>query len=417
MDSDPSPMEIDTVYRDNNNNLEFGMRMARHIILKEIHTGRQENIVLSPMSLHAMLNMVASGAKGRTLKQLLSFLESENITRLNAQSSRIMDLEATSPDFLDSEKTLAEPNRGDDKRNEGPIVCFVNGIWVDRVFTIKPSFKSLAQDVYKAKAESVDFVNQAEQVREEVNLWAKKATKGLIVDLLPHGFFNSNTILALANALYFKGTWVHPFDTSRTRNEDFHLLDGKTIKVPFMRMNYFNILHFYGSFDGFKLLKLHYNKGKDNNKQYSMFIFLPDEKVGLQELMQKFNSDPSFLRENWDLQQVELSDMRIPKFKISYDFDVVEIMKKLGLDLIFVDTGDLSEIVDSSGYISDAIHKAYIEVDEEGTVAAAVTVMAMAQQARYPPPPSFVADHPFMFVIREEMSRIVLFTGAVLNPL
>ncbi|XP_050216133.1 serpin-ZX-like [Mercurialis annua] len=415
METDPSPMEIDTVM---NNNLEFGMRMARHIILKEITNGCKNNIVVSPLSLHAMLNLVASGTKGRTLEQLLSFLESDSIEQLNAQSSQIMELTTTSQESLESENVELSSTSS----NQGPIISFVGGIWVYHELSIKPSFKQLAEDVYKAKAESVDFVNQAEKVREEVNEWASKATKGLIKDLLPHGFFRSDTILALANALYFKGTWLHEFDTSRTRNEDFHLLDGKTVKAPFM-MSYSSTPQFYGSFDGFKLLKLPYKTGRkdDNIKQYSMFIFLPDKEDGLKDLIHKFNSDSSFLHKNWDLWQVELSKMWIPKFKFSYKLNALPIMKELGLKLLFERHLEVSEIVDYDDVVvTQAIHKAFIDVNEEGTSAAAVTLVSGVfgfSGPKLPPPPSFVADHPFMFMIKEETSGIVLFAGAVLNPL
>ncbi|EEF38905.1 conserved hypothetical protein [Ricinus communis] len=303
-----------------------------------------------------MLNMVASGSKGRTLEQLLSFLESDGITHLTAQSSQIMDLTTTIQEFLESENvddlntqslqarsnpsflnalggSFPSINREDSihghqiigpfantfvapvltpvgrfdngnaglsigSGNSGPIISFVNGIWIDYRFNLKPSFKQLAEDVYKAKAESVDFGKQAEQVRKEVNLWAETATRGLIDNLLPPGFFKPDTILALANALYFKGTWFHTFDASRTRDQDFHLLDGRTVKAPFM-ISSSSKPQFYGSFEGFKLLRRPYKKGKDN-KLYSVFIFLPDKRDGLKELVQKFNSDSSFLHENRD---------------------------------------------------------------------------------------------------------------------
>jgi len=143
------------------------------------------------------------------------------------------------------------------------------------------------------------FSVKGEQVRKEVNYisWAENETKGLVKDLIPPGnFINKDTILILGNELYFKGQWCRPFDTSRTRHEDFHLLSGTTVKVPFMKS--IRESYFYASFERFKILKLPYEICQDN-KQFPMHIFLPEKHDGLQELVQNFNSDQSmFLKKN-----------------------------------------------------------------------------------------------------------------------
>ncbi|KAJ9167254.1 hypothetical protein P3X46_021918, partial [Hevea brasiliensis] len=414
-------MVIDAIPMEKCNRMEFEMRLARHVILKEIKNGCKNNFALSPLSLHAVLNLVASGSTGRIL----------DIGDLNAQSSQMMTLVTTGEEFLESENTgdlnysqssqttteegssrssnelqdnpsvfgfsfhrsppfgrvgfgnrcpfSSNGNAGSSTGgNQGQIISFVNGIWVDHRQTFKPSFKQVAEDIYKAKAENVDFLTQAEQVRNEVNLWAKKAPKGLINDLLPVGFFNKCTILVLANAISFKGTWLYPFDPSYIKNEDFHLLSGGTVKAPF-KISYTSKPQFYGSFEGFKILKLPYKSGQDN-KRFSMYIFLPDKKDGLQELIQQFNSDSRLLlNKRCDLQQVELSVMYIPKLKFSYEINTKKIMKELGLTKIFENSREITEIVDSPElYVSDAIHKSYIEVNEEGTIATAVTVFGCA---------------------------------------
>uniref|UniRef100_A0A2C9U2D3 Serpin domain-containing protein n=1 Tax=Manihot esculenta TaxID=3983 RepID=A0A2C9U2D3_MANES len=278
-----------------------------------------------------MLNLVASGARGRPLVQLLSFLESESIGDLNAQSSQMMALATTSQEFLESEtfsglnSEPSQPTReeasssrsnqlqhnpfafgfsfhgsptfgsvGLENRvpgfssvnsnagsftgsNQGLITSFVNGIWVDYRYPLKLSFKQVAQHIYKAKTENIDF----------------------------------------------------------------------------------------------------------QTEQFSMYIFLPDKKDGLQELIQQFNSDSRLLHQNWELQQVELSKMYIPKLKFSSsEIDVKKIMKELGLTMIFEKSMELTEIVDCSDiYVTDAIHKSYTEVNEEGTIATAVTVFACAFSA------------------------------------
>ncbi|XP_059635597.1 serpin-Z10-like [Cornus florida] len=241
---------------------------------------------------------------------------------------------------------------------------------------------------------------QADEVKDEINTWAENETKGLIKDLVSH--LSSDLRIVLANALYFKGSWERKFDVSRTRNRDFHLLNGEKVSVPFMTSAY---SQYFGSFDGFKLVKIPYQEGEDG-RQFSMYIYLPNERDGLQNLVQELESNHWFLHNLSNLRLVQLSPFLIPKFKFTYDFDSEAIIKSLGLTRPFEPRGELTEI--SS------------EVNEEGMEAAAATMMGLCGCSRYsvpPPKPTFVADHPFVFMIMEETSGAVLFTGAVINPL
>lgn len=182
------------------------------------------------------------------------------------------------------------------------------------------------------------------------------------------------------------------------------------------------------AFDGFKVLKLNHRKGKTEKRHFSMCIFLPDEKDGLPTLFERVCSKPGFLDRHLPRWKVEVGDFRIPKFKISTGFSASEILKELGLVLPFHDPckgGDLTEMVDSPPgetlYISGIPHTSFIEVNEEGTEAAAVTVTGVVGDSlgsvHDTKTIDFVADHPFLFFIREELTGAVLFTGKVLNPL
>ena len=260
---------------------------------------------------------------------------------------------------------------------------------------------------------------QAEIVRNEVKLWVKDATKGLIKEVLSPGAVSGATIIILANALYFKGAWLYPFNAKRTRPKIFYPLVGEPIKVPFMTGTT-EVKHFFGSFEEFKVLKIPYKEGQDN-RRFSMYVFLPEEKNGLQDVIQRFNSNPNLLDKCFDLQKRHLSDMLIPKFKFSYGFEAKEIMKNLGLTLPFETAADFTEIIESleSGkvFVSSIVQESCIEVNEKGTKAAAATCASVQLVSRPPPRPSFVANHPFMFMIREEISGIIFFVGVVLNPL
>lgn len=180
----------------------------------------------------------------------------------------------------------------------------------------------------------------------------------------------------------------------------------------------------YSRNDDFKLLKLPYERGQDETRSFSMYIFLPHQNNGLHSLIDKyFINKPEFiLQKNFSLRREELKEVRIPKFKFSDDMTPIEVMKKLGLTLPFENTGDLNGIVDPPLLgISDMIQKSHIEVNEEGTEAASATALTWIGCAMpmMPPPPAeeFIADHPFVFMIREDNSGVIFFLGAVLNPL
>ena len=269
----------------------------------------------------------------------------------------------------------------------------------------------------------IDLICQAEKVKEEVNSWAEKETKGLIKEVLSPNI-QLEPPICLANALYFKAAWKTPFRASNTRDEDFYLLNGETTKVPFMTMR--DEPYSFGSFKDFKLLRLLYQRGQYTEKRcFAMYIFLPHMRDGLKDLVDKFNSDSAALHpKNFPLKIEELSRVWIPKAKFLYEFEAQELMQAKSLTLPFdKDNADFSNMVESPKniYIGSIIHKAFVEVNEEGTEAAAVTVCLMRCTAApgmlKRPKPSFVADHPFMFMIVEDFSNLVVFTGAVLNPL
>ena len=268
---------------------------------------------------------------------------------------------------------------------------------------------------------TIDTDLKADEVRKEVNLWAEKKTKGLIKNLLPHRSVHSLTRLIFANALYFKGVWKQQFDTSKTKDYDFYLLNGNSIKVPFMTSKKDQ---FISSFDGFKVLGLPYKQGKDG-RAFSIYIFLPDENDGLSALIDKVASDSEFLDQNLPRRKVEVGKFRIPRFNISFEIEASELLKKLGLALPF-SMGGFTKMVDSpisqELYVSGIFQKTFIEVNEEGTKAAAATARSMVGGcAPYRPPPvppiDFVADHPFLFLIREDFSGTILFVGKLVNPL
>ncbi|CAI9116611.1 OLC1v1017805C1 [Oldenlandia corymbosa var. corymbosa] len=375
------------------NQNDVSLTLAKRVILTE---AKETNSVFSPLSLHVVLGLIAAGSDGPTKDQLLSFLKSKSTDELNSLSSQ-----------------LVTTVFADGSPSGGPRLSFANGVWIDQSMSLKPSFKKVADDVYKAASKQVDFQHK---VANEVNAWSEKATNGLIKDILPPGSVDSSVRLIFANALYFKGAWDEKFDASKTKELDFHLLNGSTVKAPFMTSKK---KQYVSTYDDFKVLCLPYKQGEDK-RRFSMYFFLPDAKDGLRALVDKLDSQPGFIDRHLPRRKVEVGKFLLPKFKMSFGFEASKTLKDLGLILPFSD-GGLSEIVDSSVgrnlFVSNIFHKSFIEVNEEGTEAAASTAaVVMLRALLVDDKPDFVADHPFLFVIREDMTGVVQFIGSVLNP-
>ncbi|KAH7848530.1 hypothetical protein Vadar_003996 [Vaccinium darrowii] len=391
--------------------MEFCTRIANHLMLKSIQDGVSKNVVSSPLSINAVLNMLATGSTGHTLERILGFLGSKTVEEINSKSRKMVEV-ATGGGGGSTKKT-----------GNGPILTMVNGAWVDKRFPLVAKYKEeVLKGIFKCEANNVDFRAEADEAVDEINSWANTASKGLIKKFIEREFLFEKTALILANGLYFKGIWDSDYKFNARRRtqkyRDFYLLNGGTVLVPFMTSSKD---YYHGSFDGFKVLKIPYKSHQPN--KFSMYFFLPDKRDGLQNLLEKFNSNSGFLNEEYfKLAKVPLVEFWIPKFKFSFDFDVLKVMRDMGESLSFIENPrDLSEMMhipsDVPSFFLKMFQKAYIELDEKETEAAAVTVMAFyiteCDESSY----SFVADHPFLFMIREEGSGLVFFTGAVMNPI
>ena len=249
-----------------------------------------------------------------------------------------------------------------------------------------------------------------------MNSWVEKITSGLIKEILPPGSVDNTTRLVLGNALYFKGAWTEKFDASKTKDSEFHLLDGSSVQAPFMSSKE---KQYVVSRNNLKVLKLPYQQGGDK-RQFSMYILLPEAQDGIWSLAEKLSSEPEFLEKHIPMQKVPVGQFKVPKFKISFGFEASKLLKGLGLELPFSAQADLSELVDSPEgrnlSVSSIFHKSFVEVNEEGTEAAAASAATVVLRS-FTMPQDFVADHPFLFLIREDTSGAVLFVGHVVNPL
>ncbi|XP_056177301.1 serpin-ZX-like [Syzygium oleosum] len=375
------------------NQTDAALALSKQLLL----TGAKDsNLVFSPLSIHMVLGLIAAGSAGPTQDQLLSFLKAKSTDHLHSLDSQLLLV------------VLA-----DDSAAGGPKLSFANGIWIDKSLPLMPSFQQVVDASYKAATNFADFKTKAIEVTSEVNTWAEKETSGLIKEILPAGSVDSSTQLIFVNALYFKAAWNDKFDSSKTKDSDFFLLNGNSVQVPFMTSENKQIL---AAHDGFKVLGLPYKQGEDK-RQFSIYLFLPDARDGLPALVEKVCSESGFLDRHLPYEELEVREFRIPRFKISFGFEASEDLKKLGLVLPF-SGGGLTQMVDSVNlYVARIFHKSFIEVNEEGTEAAAASAVIMCGSTLFPKKMDFVADHPFLFLVREDMTGTVLFVGQVLNPL
>ena len=367
-------------------NTDFALNLYR--ILSQSAEG---NLFYSPYSISLALAMTYAGARGETEQQIAKTLH------FGLDQSRLH------PAFNALDLMLQTPASDE----EGTFrLNIANSLWGQRDYPFRQDFLDTLARNYGAGMYIVDY-NQPEQVRALINDWVAEKTEDKIQDLIPQGALTPLTRLVLANAIYFKAAWQSQFDPKATRPDDFTLLDGSVIQTPMMNQS----------------INLPYAKGEDyeaveipyNNSPISMFIILPDE--GKFDLIEKSLSASLIQQIENSLQnnQVELS---LPKFKIESSFDLAEVLAAMGMsDAFNPDKADFTGMVDMPElFISDVVHKAYVDVNEEGTEAAAATAVIMKITSAPAESVTFKVDRPFIFMIMDRSSGTVLFMGRVTHP-
>ncbi|KAK6942222.1 Serpin domain [Dillenia turbinata] len=382
-------------------NCPFVMKMVEELVSKQVQAG--SNFVFSPLSFQAMMSLVAAGSSGCTLQQLLWFLGLKSIADLHLVSYRLI--------------AFASPPEECKKLFGGPLLSLVSSVWLDKSFPLRSNFEEIAEGIFRAEAKQTDF-SAEKGAQADINSWMDNASKGLIRDIIPSVSLDKETALIFANAMYFKGTWARRFKASKTETRIFHLLNGEIMQGPFIRSKKYE-KHLYKSFkNDFKILKLPYQNNKDS-RCFAMYFFLPEQIDGLQSLVCRICSDPQYFNQQFDLREEIVPDFWLPRFKISHGFQASEILKEQGLILPFTEVGEMTEIHNCPNnklYVSEIFHKSCVEISEKGTDGVPRNAAGLTKFTASYPTPSFVADHPFLFMIREEISRIVFFLGAVINP-
>ena len=347
-------------------------------------------MVFSPYSISNAMAMTYAGARENTEKEMAKALHfTLGQEKLHSAFAELAD------------KLVKIQKKGKIK------LLTANSLWPQAGYKFLDGFMEINKKNYGVEITPLDFNAYPDGAAKTINSWVEKKTEGKIVDLI--GKLAPLTKLVLVNAIYFKGNWATQFDPKSTSDMNFYLLNGKTVKTPMMfQKGEFRIK----DAGNVKVLEIPYA-----DKNISMFIILPDKNDGIGELQNTLTAGK--LNELLSSLDESEAEIYIPKFKISYGtVDLVENFKKLGMNDAFDKKADFSGMTGSKElFISEILHKAFIEVNEEGTEAAAATAVVMAfKSIRTEKPFVFKADHPFIFVIRENSTGSILFMGKFVNP-
>jgi serpin B len=342
-----------------------------------------KNVFLSPAGLAFVLSMAASGAREETLKEMKNTMQVEGIADLNAAN-----------------QALREHLQGLDPKIKLEIA---NSLWTAQDAKIHAAFLADSQKFYQATASSVDFKDSG--TAKIINAWVSEHTHGKIPTMVKPPLGGNRLILL--DAIYFKGDWTVPFDQKLTRDLPFTLGDGQKVAHP--RMSRTGNFLYYEN-DDFQAACLPYA-----NRSVSMYVFLP--KTGLDGFLQNLSM------ENWRQWLTRLNSKKgtveLPRFKLENEYNLKPILAALGMTAAFTSKADFRGISDEPLYIDWVKQKTYVDVNEQGTEAAAVSGMgmrAMAMRREEEPPFHMVVDRPFFLAIRENQSGALLFLGSIQDP-
>ncbi len=348
-----------------------------------------DNVFLSPHSIAVALAMTYEGARSDTATQMAEALHFE------------VPAAQLHPAFQALHQAIMP---GEDA---GYDLHVANALWGMKGHSFQPSFLEVLKTSYQAPLQEVDFAS-SEAARATINDWVAKATNAKIKDLIPQGVLDGLTRLVLTNAIYFKGNWASQFKPAETKPLPFQVLQGKPVKTPLMHQ----LAEFgYHETDDAQVLSIPYQ-----GKALSMIVILPRQADGLTAIEGKLDGEAL---KGWteDLRQRKVS-VYLPQFKIESAFSLSKQLSELGMkDAFDSERADLSGMDGSRDlFIKEVIHKSFVEVNEEGTEAAAATGVVVGVRSAPAPPPEFRADHPFLFFIRHDATGAILFIGRLVRP-
>ncbi len=364
-------------------NTRFGFKLYSEILKQN----NGKNVFVSPSSVAIALAMTYNGASGNTKTAMAKTLELQGLN-LDEINQAHEDLKAL--------LSQADPN---------VQVSIANSIWARQDVSFNPSFVQRNQKFYDATVTALDF--GAPATVQTMNNWVKENTRGKIDKIIDR--INPNQALFLMNAVYFKGKWTNEFNQQQTEEKPFYLTDGSQKQQPFMQQQG---RYSYYETEKFQAISLPYG-----NERVSLYVFLPKSKSSLSQFQQALTA------ENWQTWIDQFSkrsgSIQLPRFKMSYDTDLKQALSALGMSVAFdSQQADFSNLSNSPLSISQVKHKTFVEVNEEGTEAAATTSVGIALTSAPMPvePFKMIVDRPFFCAIRDNQSGEILFMGSIQNP-
>ena len=346
------------------------------------------NLFFSPLSVQYALSMTLNGASEETYDSIIETLGYNN---LNEQ------------EINEAFQSLTEFLLNVDKK---VLLTIANSIWYEQKLTAEESFRQAMQLYYDAEVEGLDF--KSAQAVLTINNWVKAKTNGLIDKLIES--IPDEAVMYLINAIYFKADWKYKFNESDTKEGPFYLENGSVLETPLMHSDELTVRYYQNSIA--HVIDIPYGNG-----QYSMTVLLPVDGKKISNILEVLDEN-TFNEWNSLANEIKV-ELTMPKFKIEYKALLNEALSNMGMEIAFTDQADLSRLfVEPYGlYISRVIHKAVIEVNEEGTEAAAVTGVEISLTSAPPEKPVLVLNRPFLFFIKEKYSGTVLFAGKLFNPI
>ena len=349
-----------------------------------------DNHFFSPLSIYTAFSILYEGARGNTADELAQTFgfETDDIIRHNDTAHMISSINRN-----DTHATLA----------------LANALWLAEWFSPHESYLGITHETYEATAKVVDFTDPKDSV-DRINTWAANNTNNKINEIITEGNVGPLTAMVINNAIYFKGTWLTQFLPEDTKESDFWLSETNNVQTNFMNMqDYFN----YTKSDGAQVLKMPYE-----GDRLSMLVILPDERHGIKQLEENLSAEQI---EKWK-QELRSTDVVIsmPKFNMSIDYDLIPPLRNLGIydvfDSVLADLTGIPSTGLNGLFVTGASQAAFVDVNEEGTEAAAVTTMSLVIDSAPSAPEYFIADHPFIFIIQDDESGTILFMGRMYNP-
>jgi serpin B len=352
------------------------------------------NLFLSPMSIATALAMTYEGARGQTATQMADVLHLGQSSTIAASFHALLN--------------MFDSNTG----SQAAELKVADALWTQEGFPFRQAFLQLVQSDFGGAAQNVNYISDAEGARQTINTWVADQTNNMIPDLIPAGFLTPATRLVLTNAVYFKGQWATEFNPALTTDQPFYLPSGLTVSAPLMDSD---SQYAYSVQDGYQVLDLPYQGGTT-----SMVVLLPQNTTALSNVggstLEKIND---WLNTDPATQEVIV---RLPKFQMTVSSSLGDVLAGMGMPLAFSSGADFSGMADPSTggglSIGQVVHQAVVQVDEQGTVAAAATAAGMQITCviNTPPPIVFTADHSFEFYIRDNQTGTILFMGRMTDP-